>query len=182
MKRIKLLTRPELNEMQCLAYDAVMAGPRGRVPAPMTAWLYSPEFANRAQNLGAYLRYDTSLPPRLSELAILVVARIWTAQYEWCVHKKEALKAGVEPEIIAGIAQRQRPQFVHVPDAIVHDFSMELCTSHRVSDELYRNTLEAIGERGTVELVGLLGYYSLIAMTLNTFEIDVPEGFHPELE
>lgn len=182
MKRIKLLTRGEMNERQQSVYDTAVAGPRGRAPAPMLAWMQSPEFADRAQRLGEFVRYETSLPARLSELAILLVARIWTAQYEWFAHKKEALKAGLDTAIIDDIAHRLRPRCAKHDELVVHDFSLSLCTLHSVSDDLYRELVETIGERTSVELVGLLGYYTLIAMTVNTFAIGLPEGVVPELE
>lgn len=176
------LTFPTLEQMdgdQRRVYAATVTGRRGRAPANVMAWLASPEFANRAQHLGEFVRYSTSLPPRLSELAILVVARHWTAQYEWAVHKAEALKAGVDEAIINDIAAHRLPQFSEPDAQAVYEFASVLVKRCHVPSEQYERAVAAIGEKGVVELVGLLGYYTLVAMTLNTFEIDPPPGSVP---
>jgi 4-carboxymuconolactone decarboxylase len=162
-------------------YEETVAGRRGRVPAPLLVWLESPTLADRAQKLGEFVRYQTSLAPRLSELAILVVARHWTAQFEWTAHKAEALKAGLDPEIIEDIANRRPPRFKNPDEPVVYDFSATLNQEHTIPTKLYDRAVTTIGLRGVVELVGILGYYTLISMTLNTFEID-PEGQAPELK
>jgi 4-carboxymuconolactone decarboxylase len=182
MTRIQILTQDEMTDDQRRVYEAAVAGRRGRAPAPVIAWLKSPEFADRAQKLGEFVRYQTTLPPRLSELAILVTARFWTAQYEWFAHKQEALKAGLGPVVIDAVACRRRPCFENGDERVVYDFSRSLIETHSVHDDLYRATVDAVGERGVVELVGLLGYYTLISMTLNTFEIGVPNGARAELD
>jgi 4-carboxymuconolactone decarboxylase len=181
MPRIKIRGPEEMNQEQRRVYEETVAGRRGRIPAPLIAWLESPVLADRAQRLGEFLRYETSLRPRLSELAILVVARHWTAQFEWTAHKAEALQAGLDPGIIDDIARRRPPRFKNPDEAVVYDFSATLNQTHVVPDELYHKAVATIGLRGVVELVGILGYYTLISMTLNTFEID-PEGRVPELE
>ena len=178
MPRIQLPSESDLTDAQRRVFDATVAGRRGRVPAPLTAWLASPEFADRAQRLGEFLRYETSLGPRLSELAILVTARHWKAQYEWFVHKSEALKAGLKPEIIDAIAHNRRPAFTLANDKIVYDLTRSVHEHHEVEPALYQCAVEALGERAVVELVGIIGYYSLVAMTLNVFEI----GVLPQLE
>jgi len=182
MPRIKIRTREELTEEQRRVYDATIAGRRGRVPAPLIAWLESPVLANRAQKLGEFVRYETTLTPRISELAILVIARHWTAQFEWTAHKAEALKGGLDADIIDDIANRRRPRFKNEDERVVYDFSVTLNETHAIPDALYRETVDAIGERGVVELVGILGYYTLISMTLNTFEIELPDGRPAELK
>jgi 4-carboxymuconolactone decarboxylase len=157
-------------------YDQTAAGRRGRVPANVMAWLRSPEMAARAQRLGEFARYETTLGARRSELAILVVARHWTAQYEWAIHAAEAARAGVPADLIADIAGRRTPRFEDEIDRIVFEFSSALLERHTVPDAIYRATVAALGEQATVELVGVLGYYTLVAMTLNTFEIEPPAG------
>jgi 4-carboxymuconolactone decarboxylase len=179
MARIAIRTPEQMTPEQRRAYEETVAGRRGRMPAPLAAWLESPVLAARAQKLGEFVRYETSLPPRLSELAILTVARHWTAQFEWSAHKAEALKGGLAPEIIEEIAQRRRPRFNNSDEEVVYDFSMSLHETHAVPEALYQKAVESIALKGVVELVGILGYYSLISMTLNTFEIE-PEG-GPEL-
>ena len=181
MPRITLRDRADMTDEQRRVYDATLAGRRGRVPAPLVAWLASPPLAARAQTLGEFVRYETTLPPRLSELAILLVARHWTAQYEWFAHKPEALKGGLDPAVIDAIAQRRRPRFERDDERAVYEFVVMLQETKGVSDALYRTTVDLLGERRVVELVGLLGYYTLISMTLNVFEIGVPDGAATDL-
>jgi 4-carboxymuconolactone decarboxylase len=171
-----------MTEPQRRVADEIASGKRGRIPPPMQAWLRSPELAARAQKLGEFLRYDTVLGPRLSELAILVTARFWTSHYEWHAHRSEALKAGVDPAIIAAIAKRETPVFSDEVARTVYDYATALHSAHLVSDHLHGRAVAELGERGVAELVGLLGYYTLISMTINAFQIDLPEGAIPELE
>lgn len=179
--RLRDLSREEMSLVQQRVADEAAAGKRGRVPAPLRAWLHSPELGARAQKLGEFLRYDTSLGPRLSELAILVTARFWTSQYEWYAHKREALKAGLDPETVEAIARRDTPLFTDEKARIVYDYATALHGAHAVPDELHAAAVRALGEQGVVELVGLLGYYTLVAMTLNAFDIGVPSGEVEEL-
>jgi 4-carboxymuconolactone decarboxylase len=176
MARIQLPPEPDLTDAQRRVCEAAIASRRGHVPAPLTAWLSSPEFAGRAQHLGEFVRYQTSLTPRLSELAILLTAHYWQAQYEWSVHKAEALKAGLEPAVVDAIAQSRRPAFTSAKEEIVYDLTRGVHEIHQVNKELYQRAVDALGERGVVELVGIIGYYSLVAMTLNVFEIGIPDG------
>ncbi|MDJ0389145.1 carboxymuconolactone decarboxylase family protein [Roseomonas sp. E05] len=181
MARIELTPEAERTpEEQAVCQEAI-SGIRGRVPAPMIAWLKNPELARRGQKLGELLRYQTTLEPRLSELAILITGRHWTAHYEWTVHKREGLKAGMDPEVVAAIAERRTPTLRDAQEQAVHDVATTLLATRRVPEALYRRGVEALGERGMVELVALLGYYTLVAMTLNVFEIGLPEAFAPEL-
>jgi len=179
--RIRTIGVEDMTMQQRAAHDEAVAGIRGRVPAPMQAWLHSPEMASHAQRLGAFLRYRTSLPPRLSELAILVTARHWTSHYEWFAHRKEAEKAGLESAIIAAIAERRPPPFTDEAGRIVYEYSKAVHETHAVTQPLHDAAVRILGERGIVELVGILGYYTLVAMTLNAFNIGLPEGEQPEL-
>lgn len=181
MARLALPAEENRTEAQRLAIAEATSGRRGRVPAPMIAWLQSPELARRGQHLGEMLRYETTLEPSLSELAILVTARHWTAHYEWVVHKREGLKAGMDPEVIAAIAARRPPVFRDERERAVFAVSTSLLETRGVPDALYAEAVAALGERGVVELIGILGYYALVSMTLNTFEIGLPESFAPEL-
>jgi len=182
MPRLDLPAEEAMTPEQKDAVAEVVAGIRGRVPAPMIAWLRNPELARRGQKLGELLRYQTTLPPRLSELAILVCARHWTSHHEWTAHKREALKAGLEPTIIAAIAARRTPEFPDAEAALVHEFASVLLATGRVPPALYARGVETFGERGVVELVGVLGYYCLVALTLNAFELGLPGSHAPELE
>jgi 4-carboxymuconolactone decarboxylase len=171
MSRIAFPNLESLTATQRQVYDEVVAGRRKRAPKPFLAWLHSPEMAGRAQRLGEFVRYETTLAPRLSELAILVVAHWWSSEYEWAIHRAEAVKGGVPERVIAAIANDEPPDFDEPDAQAVFDFAMSLCRRRAVPDTIYQRTVAAIGERGVVELVGLLGYYTLISMTLNAFEI-----------
>jgi 4-carboxymuconolactone decarboxylase len=171
MSRIALPTPDTMTPAQRQAYDAIVVGRRGRAPAPFLAWLHSPELASRAQKLGEFVRYETTMGPRLSELAILVVARWWSSEYEWAIHKTEALKAGLSARVIEDIDHQRSPAFERPDEQAVFDFAMSLCRTRWVPDPIYRGAVAAIGEQGVVELVGVLGYYTLISMTLNAFDI-----------
>jgi len=181
MPRITAIDPDQLDAEQRLVLEETVAGKRGRVPAPMNAWIKSPEYARRVQKLGEFLRYDTTLPPTLSELAILLVARHWTSHYEWYAHKREGLKGGMDPEVIRAIAERSEPDFTTSKERAVYDVSKSLLEHRVVPDALYRTGVAELGEVGMVELMGLLGFYTLVSMTLNTFEIGLPEGVEPEL-
>ena len=174
--RLTDLTPETMSAAQRRVAEAAAAGKRGRVPAPLRAWLHSPEFGDRAQHLGEFLRYDTSLGPQLSELAILVTARAWTAHYEWFAHRREALAAGLPPEIVEAIAARREPDFEDPRARAVYDYATMLHRAHGVTDAVHAAAVDALGEAGVVELVGVVGYYTLVAMTLNAFGIGVPEG------
>ena len=182
MARIELTPEAERTPGERAVCEEAVSGLRGRIPAPMVAWLRNPELARRGQRLGELLRYQTTLEPRLSELAILVAARHWNSHYEWTAHKREGLKAGVDPAAVAAIAARRPPPALRdEAERAVYEVSSALLTTSRVPEALYRRGVAALGERGMVELVGILGYYSLVALTLNAFELGLPDAFAPEL-
>lgn len=180
--RLKPPDLDALDEEQARVYAIMKSGPRGGAPGPLALWLRRPALAERAQTLGEYCRFGSSLEPRLSELGILVTARAWTSQYEWFVHKKFALKAGLAPEIVEAVRRGERPDFANEEEAAVHDFARELHARRKVSDETYARAEAVLGEARLVDLVALLGYYCLVSMTLNVFEIPLPEGVAPELD
>ncbi|PNG46041.1 MULTISPECIES: carboxymuconolactone decarboxylase family protein [unclassified Variovorax] len=168
-------------EQAAVCAEAV-AGRRGKVPSPMIAWLRNPELARRGQALGELLRFETTLEPRLSELAILVCARHWTSHHEWTAHKALALKAGLDPEVIAAIATRRAPKMPDHRHQVVYDVSSVLLATSRVPPDLYARGIAELGERGMVELVGMLGYYCLVSLTLNAFELGLPGNAARELQ
>jgi 4-carboxymuconolactone decarboxylase len=149
--------------------DEILSGPRGNLNGPFLGWIHSPELAQQAQRLGAFCRYRTGLPLRLSELAILATAARWQAQAEWYIHYPIALKAGVSPIDAEAIRLGQQPAFADADDALIYAFTTELYDAKRVSDSTYAATVERFGPEVTINLVGLLGYYALVAMTLNVF-------------
>jgi 4-carboxymuconolactone decarboxylase len=176
MTRYQEFNPAALDADQKRIWQEIASGPRGTVPAPLQIWLRSPVLAENAQRLGAFCRYGTSLEPRLSELAILVTARHWTAHYEWYAHEKFARKAGIDDAAIAAIASRRTPDFVREDERAVYEFCSAYYRDHRVDDATYARALALLGERGVVDLVGIMGYYALISMTLNVFEVPVPDG------
>ncbi|MGE0748879.1 MAG: carboxymuconolactone decarboxylase family protein [Rhodospirillales bacterium] len=172
--------RPEtMSPEQRKAAEEIAAGPRGAVVGPFNALIRSPEMCARIQKVGEYLRFQSSLPARLRELTVLLVARFHSANFEWYAHAPLAEQAGVDPGIIIAIRDRRRPDFADPLDIAVYNFVRELLDKHNVSDHVYRPVLIRIGEQGVVELVALVGYYTLIAMTLNTFQIPTPDGKSP---
>lgn len=160
----------------------VVAGRRGKVPAPMIAWLKNPELARRGQAIGELLRFETILEPHLSELAILVCGRHWTSHHEWKAHKALALKAGLDAEIIAAIAARLTPSLPDERQYVVYKVSSTLLTTGRLSQAIYDRGTACLGELGMVELVALLGYYCMVSLTLNAFELGLPDNAAPELQ
>lgn len=162
-------------------HDSIARGPRGGVRGPLAVWLHRPELAARAQELGRYCRYDTSLNARQSELAILTVARHWGSEFEWAAHEPEALKAGLPPEVAEAIRTGAIPSFDDEADRVVHAVASSVLTTGSVSDDLYAATLDVLGPERLVDLVGILGYYCLISLTLNVFRIPPPDGRKPAL-
>lgn len=179
--RLQLLNPGEMSADQRQTYDESIASKRGAPPPPMMAWLNSPEMARHATRLGAFLRYDTSLTVAQSELAILVTARFWTSHYEWYAHKKMALAGGLDPAIIEDIRQRRVPKFNDAKMQAIYDVARALHETHQVPKLLYDKATELLGERGLVEIIGLCGYYTLVSMTLNTYEFELPDGEVSEL-
>jgi len=165
-------------------HDRIVAGPRGRVVGPLALWLNRPDMAAGAVELGTYLRYNTSLGPKLAELAICVTARCWDAEFEWFAHKLLALKAGLDPAIAEAIRTKQEPAFSDPEEEAVYRFTLEAFTNPRkqVSDGTYAKAMEVLGKDRVVDLVGLIGYYSFVSVTLNNFNV-LPQGDLPrELE
>ena len=184
MARLQPLAPADMTEAQRAVHDASLrpsrtAGPRP--PRPFTAWLRSPDLARRAFQLGEFARHEADLPPPLVQIAALTVARHWSAQYLWRTRKEEALRLGLPAAAIDAIAERREPRFGDAAERAVHAFSHGLLRHHAVADDVYRAALDALGERGVVELTGVLGYYTLVAMTLVAFELGLPDGVPPDL-
>lgn len=171
MSRIPVLQPDELTDAQRDVHDRIASGPRGGVRGPLAMWLHRPELADRAQQLGRYCRYDSSLPPRLSELAILTTARIWDAAYEWQTHLPHAQAAGLGDGIIDALAEDRTPDFQAEDEELVYLFTRELNLTRAVPDTMFDRTMACLGRDGMVDLVGLLGYYSLISMTIKAFDV-----------
>ena len=174
MTRVPPFDPARMSDQQRRVYDAVMAGPRGVVRGPVQVWLQNPGLAEHAQALGAYCRFGTCLPPRLSELAIILTAVHWRAGYEWRAHAPMAAAGGLSEHAIEAIRTGQQPRFERDDERAVHRFTLELLDRHTVSPEAWDEAETALGPHGVVDLVGILGYYALISMTIKAFEIGVP--------
>jgi 4-carboxymuconolactone decarboxylase len=178
MARLAPLLAEQMSDAQKRIAEEIFAT-RGIGGGPFEVWLQSPELADRAQKLGAFTRYHTRLDKRQSELVILITARIWGAQFEWAVHEPEARKFGLSEDIIAAIKVGERPARMQPDETALYDFCHELYATKQVSDATYQAAMELLGAPGVVELVGILGYYALISMTLNVFQCDTPDGSLP---
>ena len=175
--RLALIDEAQMNEAQRALLASLRAGPRGQsiTPrGPFAAWMHAPEFGELAQKLGAHCRYHTALPPRLSEFAILCTARAWRAQYEWFAHAPMAEKAGVKRKTIADLQAGREPKSAPKDERAIYAFVQELYKTRRVGDRTYKRAQSLLGDGATVELVGILGYYALISMTLNVFRMLPP--------
>ncbi|HEX9878216.1 MAG TPA: carboxymuconolactone decarboxylase family protein [Gammaproteobacteria bacterium] len=152
------------------------------VRGPWIPLLRSPELMNRARTMGDYLRYGSALPPRLSEFLILLTARAWTQQYEWQAHRDVAVEAGIDARTVEAIAAGRVPEPMDDEQAALHALFTELHHDRAVSDTTYERALSLVGERGIVDAVGIIGYYTLLAMVMNTARTALPAGAEPELE
>lgn len=170
------LAPDQMTEAQRRVREAIAGGPRGGVRGPFGALLRSPELADRVQKLGEQVRYASSLPARLSELAILITARFWEARYEWYAHRPLAVKAGLAEAVADDLAQNRRPATMQADEAVVYEFCTGLHREHFVDDAVFHRAVAALGEQGVVDLVGVTGYYTLVSMVLNVAEIPLPSG------
>ena len=163
-----------MTPQQKTLYDAIMAGPRHSIDGPFNAWLRSPELGDRLQRVGEYLRFNTTLPHKLNEFAILITGAEWGAGLEWYLHYPLALKAGLEAPVIADLQERRRPGGMTADETAVYDFATQLHRQHQVSDAAYRDALARFGEQGITDLIAVLGYYDLVCMTLNVAQAQSP--------
>ena len=182
MVRFPELSREDMTSEQQRVSDDIAGGPRGGVRGPFHALLYSPQLADCAQRLGQYVRYDCSIPQKLRELAILITAKHWVAQYEWFAHETHARDAGLPDSVIEAIRHGEQPNFDDPAEEEIYNFCTELYARKRVSDGTYAKVEDRFGKSGAVELAGLLGHYNLIAITLNVGDIPVPGGEKPLAE
>jgi 4-carboxymuconolactone decarboxylase len=188
-ERFRVLSQDELTPEQTKLVQSLLAGPRGAgaepTPeavkrllerGPFNAWMRSPELGDRLQRVGEYVRFNTSLPLRLNEFAILITARHWSSQYEWYAHEPLATKAGLDPKIAAQLAAGKRPSGMKDDEALVYDFSTQLHRNKNVSDATYKRAVALLGEKGVMDLIGVNGYYSAVSMTLNVAQVPIPGG------
>lgn len=177
MSRLAPLDLAHLTPEQQVVADAIMSGPRGGLRGPFEAWLRSPVLADRAQQVGEYCRFNSSLPKHLSEFAIILTGKHWKAQYEFFAHARMAVEAGLPREMVEAVRTGTTPAFRDDPERAIYTFVTEYFATNRVSDATYQQALAHLGgERGVVDLVGIVGYYGLVSMTLNVFDVGLPEG------
>lgn len=179
--RFKPLTYETMTPEQKVLTDHILAGPRTSMGGPFNALLRSPELGDLAQQLGAYVRFRSSLPRHLNEMAIIMVARVWTAHYEWYAHKQAALTAGLKPTIVSAIADNTRPASMTPDEQALYEFTKELLETKQVSDATFQNAVKAFGEKGVVDLIGVTGYYGIVSALLNVDRYPLPAGVKPEL-
>jgi 4-carboxymuconolactone decarboxylase len=176
VSRIPLPTRDELDAAQRAVWDSVVSGPRGQVIGPLRAAIHNADLAGRWSALGEALRFSTSLPKRLSELAICVTGRRWSSQVEWFVHARVAAEAGIAPAVLDAIREGRAPDFAQRDEAVVYEFARTLQQEGNPPDAIYAEARERFGVKGVVELTALIGYYTMVSMTLNAHGVPLPDG------
>ena len=181
--RFKPLTYSEMTAEQKTMMDHLLAGERrGSTDGPFNVLLRSPEMGDMVQSLGARARFHAELPDKLRELAIITTARFWTVQFEWAAHKRAALQAGLSPATVDAIAAGKRPASLDPEEEAIYNFCSELLKTHQVSDATFDAVKSRFGERKMVNLIGLVGYYQMVAMLLNVDRYPMAEGAKPELK
>jgi len=192
-RRFKILQPEEMTQAQKDLVRSIASGPRasvqgsaansggGTVGSPFNVFLRSPELGEHLQRVGSYIRFKSSLGMKLNELAILIVARHWSAQYEWFAHHRLALQAGLDPAVAEDIAQGRRPASMKPDEELVYNFVTELLNDKRVGDANYKAVLDKFGEQGVMDLIGVAGYYVLVAMVLNVDRTPIPNDGKPPL-
>jgi 4-carboxymuconolactone decarboxylase len=176
--RLDIIEQDKMTAAQRELHDRI-AGARGAVRGPFNLWLYSPELCDKVEALGKFVRFDSSIPPQLRDLTILVTARRWDSSYMWHSYSKRAAEGGISTEVIAAIAERRKPAFTRAEDQAVYNYATELLHRHHVAQATFDATVAAIGKVTIVELTALIGNYSMVAMVLNAFEVDMPAGAKP---
>ena len=180
--RFKPLTYDEMTPAQKTMIEHVLSGPRGSTDGPFNVQLRSPEMGDLGQQFGAATRFATSVPRKLYELAIIITARHWSAQFEWTAHHRSALQAGVSAAVCDAIAQGRRPSAMPPDEEAVYNFATELLEKTQVSDSTFEGAKKLLGERGVVDLISVMGWYGTVSMYLNVDRYPLPEGTQAELK
>jgi len=176
LSRLPQLTYEIMSSDQQKLHDEILAGPRTRIAGPMHAWFLNPDYGSLIQKVGAFCRYETSLPPRLSELAIIIVARHWSADVEWFAHSAIALDNGITQATIEAIELAQHPDFENGDEALIYDLTKSILETKRLPDALYHQAVTDFGEKTLLDLTAIIGYNCNVAVQLNVFEIPDQEG------
>jgi len=180
--RFKPLTWEQMTPEQKTMTTNLLNGPRQGLGGPFNVLLRSPEMGDLAQKLGEYARFRPAVPAKLRELAIIITARHWTAQYEWYAHRRAAAQAGLSAEAIEAIATRKRPAKMQPDEEAVYNFATELLETKQVRDETFKGVVDKFGEKGVVDIIGVMGYYQMVSMLLNVDRYPLPTGTQPELK
>lgn len=169
----------KMTDAQKKAIEEFRTARNANVSGPFVPLLRSPEVMNRARAMGDYLRYKSVLPPRLSEFAILIAAREWTQAYEWDAHHALAMKAGLNPDVARALAEGRRPEKMADDEEIIYSLCTELHRNKSVSDATYQRAVAKFGEQGVIDAIGIQGYYTMLAMVMNTARTPLPAGRTP---
>ena len=180
--RFKPLTWEQMTPEQKTMTTNLLNGPRQGLGGPFNVLLRSPEMGDLAQKLGEYARFRPAVPAKLRELAIIITARHWTAQYEWYAHRRAAAQAGLSAEAIEAIATRKRPAKMQPDEEAVYNFATELLETKQVRDETFKAVADKFGEKGVVDIIGVMGYYQMVSMLLNVDRYPLAAGVQPELK
>jgi len=180
--RFKPLTWDQMTPEQKTMTTNLLNGPRQGLGGPFNVLLRSPEMGDLAQKLGEYARFRPAVPAKLRELAIIITARHWTAQYEWNAHRRAAAQAGLSADVIEAIANRKRPAKLLPDEEVVYNFATELLETKQVRDETFKAAVDKFGEKGVVDIIGVMGYYQMVSMLLNVDRYPLGAGVQPELK
>jgi 4-carboxymuconolactone decarboxylase len=181
-QRFEVLTAATMTPEQRRVAEAIQSGPRGAgLRGPFNGLLRSPELCDLVQRVGAYVRFSSSIPAALNELAICMVGRSWTAQYEFYAHRRLAIEAGLAPAILDAVAEGRRPEGLSDDEATIYDFTESLLQTGQVSDATFERVRNRFGDRGVVDLIGAAGYYTLVSFVLNVDRVPLPDGETPPL-
>ena len=170
--RVPYLKLEQLSPRQKEIHDLIV-NRRGKFGGPYPVWLHNPELCERAEALSAYVRFETKLPLKLRELSILLTARFWDAQYSWSAHVDQAVAAGISRTAVDAIAEKRDPTFEQIDEQIFYQFSMELLRNHFVSDKTFKAAQQQFGDQGVLDIVACIGNFSMLAMLLNAFLVDL---------
>jgi 4-carboxymuconolactone decarboxylase len=180
-RRFPLLGEATMTPRQREAYQGIVSGPRKGATGPFNALLRSPELADRVQRVGEYVRFRSTIPAPLNEMAILITGRFWGAQFEFWAHRRLAREAGLADAIIDAIAEGRRPSPMSDEERIVYEFCTELYYHKAIADQTFKEVVDRFGEQGVIDLIAAAGYYSLVSMVLNVDRHPLPAGEEPPL-
>lgn len=177
MARFEPFSADYMSAEQKVVHDEIVAGPRGRIYGPFEVLMHNPGLASAVQKMGAYARWQSELPDRLKELVISIIGRYWCAHVEWSVHSKLAVDAGIDQAVIDALEAGERPPLKNDDEIVIYDFCTALLEKRKVDDETYARALDTLGERGLIDVLGTFTHYTVVSMSLNTFEVPAPEGY-----